>query len=101
LANAFVAPISPFVFSCAARKIPERLTVIAPENLSGEIRIGAYRTDGYQCPNAGAALSPAQRLQTLIRRVVREKTTADVGFLVSMHHRRGSSRSPRAKNSEC
>ncbi len=39
LVNTAVALVSLFLFSCGARKAPERLTVIASENFSGEIRI--------------------------------------------------------------
>jgi len=39
LVNTVVALVSLFLFSCGARKAPERLTVIAPENFSGQIRI--------------------------------------------------------------
>jgi hypothetical protein len=39
LVNTVVALVSLFLFSCGARKAAERLTVIAPENFSGEIRI--------------------------------------------------------------
>jgi len=39
LVNTVVALASLFLFSCGARKAAERLTVIAPENFSGEIRI--------------------------------------------------------------
>ena len=39
LINTVVALASLLLFSCGARKAAERLTVIAPENFSGEIRI--------------------------------------------------------------
>jgi hypothetical protein len=41
LRNTFLALLSIFLFSCAAKKAPERLTVIAPANFSGTIAITA------------------------------------------------------------
>src|SRR5271170_6991566 len=41
LRNTSLALLSIFLFSCAAKKAPERLTVIAPSNFSGTIEITA------------------------------------------------------------
>lgn len=41
LRNTFLALLSIFLFSCAAKKAPERLTVIAPTNFSGTVEITA------------------------------------------------------------
>jgi len=41
LRNTLLALLSIFLFSCAAKKAPERLTVIAPRSFSGTISITA------------------------------------------------------------
>jgi hypothetical protein len=40
LRNTVFAIFSLLLFSCGAKKAPERLTVIAPEDFAGKIKIG-------------------------------------------------------------
>jgi hypothetical protein len=41
LRNTLLAVFSLFLFSCAAKRAPERITVIAPETFTGKIKITA------------------------------------------------------------
>ncbi len=71
------------LFSCGAKKAPERLTVIAAENFSGEIRIvtcdGKAPADNIVIDNAGnGRTSVCSSSPDLTLRVMRGKQSVEV-----------------------